>query len=276
VALRWRLTDLSSLNSQRLRSWLWRRLVDLREIVGGTNDAWAGLRTFAIATAFGALTVGWFIPAEWGWRFLLASVVWTALWRSMGRGAALEQRAYGLAPAHPAGWWLVGAGGLGAVAVVGLLLHVVGLPGWAVMAGGVFASIYAIDLVSLVLTRVWPAANPMGWYVMALEASQRQRIRERREAIERSSPAAYVVNHGRAIHEDIDGLGELRRLWRAERPGGDSALVMVEVRNSTLEPDGSRRTYWLRVPPHINTCQAAVAWTFGIERPDDYRLASES
>ena len=34
----------------------------------------------------------------------------------------------------------------------------------------------------------------------------------------------------------------------AERPG-DDPMVMVEVINSSPEPDGSYRTYWLRVPP---------------------------
>ena len=39
---------------------------------------------------------------------------------------------------------------------------------------------------------------------------------------------------------------------------------MVEVRNSTPEPDGSRKTYFLRVPPTVRTAREAVAWTFGL------------
>ena len=39
---------------------------------------------------------------------------------------------------------------------------------------------------------------------------------------------------------------------------------MVEVRNSTPEPDGSVRTYFLRVPPTTRSARAAVAWTFGL------------
>ena len=39
---------------------------------------------------------------------------------------------------------------------------------------------------------------------------------------------------------------------------------MVEVVNSTPEPDGSRKTYFLRVPPTIGTAREAVAWTFGL------------
>ena len=267
---------LPSVNIERLRRWFWRRLVDLREVAGSTDDSWAGFQVFVVGTAVGALTVGWFIPMEWGWRLLLAALIYAALWRLMRRDAALEQRARGLAPAHPAGWWLIGAGGLIAITGVGGVLHALGLPGWAVVAGSAFAALYATDIVSGALARVWPAANPMAWYPQAVEADRRQRVRERRSTMESAGLAAYVVDHGRLIHEDIDGLGEPRRLWRAERPGGDTDLVMVEVRNSTPEADGSRRTYWLRVPPHVRTCQAAVAWTFAIESQDDYQLIAES
>ncbi|MFD4433505.1 DUF6745 domain-containing protein [Nocardia sp. NPDC058497] len=45
---------------------------------------------------------------------------------------------------------------------------------------------------------------------------------------------------------------------------GDENVVIVEVVNSTLEPDGSNRTYWLRVPPTTRTAREGVAWTFGL------------
>lgn len=268
--------DFRSPSIARLRRWLWRRLVDLREMAGGTDEAWDGLVGFVVATAISAVTVGWFVPSEWGWRLLIAAIIWIPLWWATGRSAADGQRDLGMPPAHPGGWWLIGAGSLIALLGVGLALHALGLPGWVVVAGGVFASLYAVDVVVLVLARVWPAANPMSWYPHAVDADRRKRVRHRRRTIGRTGLAAYVVDHGRPIHADADGLGEPRRLWRAERPGGDTALVMVEVRNSTPEPDGSRRTYWLRVPPHVRTCQEAVAWTFGIEGPDQYQPIAES
>jgi hypothetical protein len=40
---------------------------------------------------------------------------------------------------------------------------------------------------------------------------------------------------------------------------------MVEVKNSTPEPDGSTKRYMLRVPPQIETATAAVAWTFDMD-----------
>jgi hypothetical protein len=56
-------------------------------------------------------------------------------------------------------------------------------------------------------------------------------------------------------------------LWRIELEG-DEPLVMVEVVNSTPEPDGTHRTYWLRVPPRTRTAREGVAWTFGLEEAD--------
>jgi hypothetical protein len=65
------------------------------------------------------------------------------------------------------------------------------------------------------------------------------------------------------VHTDQFGT-----LWRADVPG-DEALVMVQVLNSTPEPDGTRRTYFLRVPPTMTTAREAVAWTFGLT-PEEY------
>jgi hypothetical protein len=43
---------------------------------------------------------------------------------------------------------------------------------------------------------------------------------------------------------------------------------MVQVTNVTPEPDGTRRTYWLRVPPDVRTARQAVAWTFDLDEGD--------
>ncbi len=50
---------------------------------------------------------------------------------------------------------------------------------------------------------------------------------------------------------------------------------MVEVHSSTLEPDASRRTYYLRVPPAMRAPREAVAWTFGLASMG-YRPEAES
>lgn len=60
-----------------------------------------------------------------------------------------------------------------------------------------------------------------------------------------------------------EGRDETGVLWRIEL-ADDEDVVMVEVVNSTPEPDGSHRTYWLRVPPATRTAREGVAWTFGL------------
>jgi hypothetical protein len=81
----------------------------------------------------------------------------------------------------------------------------------------------------------------------------------RRVMLEHFGYDRYLRASGaREVHRDETGI-----LWRVELPG-DEPLVMVEVVNSTPEPDGTSRTYFLRVPPSIRTARAGVAWTFGL------------
>ncbi|WP_416957435.1 DUF6745 domain-containing protein [Streptomyces sp. Agncl-13] len=70
----------------------------------------------------------------------------------------------------------------------------------------------------------------------------------------------YLTDSGaRPLHQDETGT-----LWRIDLTD-DEPVVMVEVLNSTPEPDGTHRTYWLRVPPSTRTARAGVAWTFGLD-----------
>lgn len=55
---------------------------------------------------------------------------------------------------------------------------------------------------------------------------------------------------------------EYGTLWRRDRRH-DAPLMAVEVLNSSPEPDGTFKTYFLRVPPNMKTPHEAVAWTFG-------------
>ena len=93
----------------------------------------------------------------------------------------------------------------------------------------------------------------------------------RRVAIERIGLERFVKGIGaRVVQEDKHG-----RLWRTEREIDGERFVAVEVLNATEEPDGSRRRYFLRIPPSIRTARQAVAWTFGLNM-HEYRLARES
>ncbi|MEU3573249.1 DUF6745 domain-containing protein [Kitasatospora sp. NPDC036755] len=81
----------------------------------------------------------------------------------------------------------------------------------------------------------------------------------RRVLLEHYGYERYLADSGaEPVHRDETGV-----LWRIVLPD-DEPVVMVEVVNSTPEPDGTHRTYWLRVPPSTRTARAGVAWTFGI------------
>ncbi|WP_329585947.1 hypothetical protein OG500_34295 [Kitasatospora sp. NBC_01250] len=92
----------------------------------------------------------------------------------------------------------------------------------------------------------------------------------RRVMLEHYGYDRYLAETGaEPLHRDGTGV-----LWRIQLPG-DEPVVMVEVVNSTPEPDGSSRTYWLRVPPRIRTARAGVAWTFGVTE-EEYRPLRET
>ena len=80
----------------------------------------------------------------------------------------------------------------------------------------------------------------------------------------------YIRDSGvKPVHADDYGT-----LYRKEVPG-DEAIVMVKVVNSTAEPDGSFKDYWLRVPPTIQTAREAIAWTFNVD-PKNYQLEAQT
>lgn len=106
----------------------------------------------------------------------------------------------------------------------------------------------------------------------------------RRVMIERYGQARYLLDSGaKELHRDEWGI-----LYQKEIPD-DESLVMVKVVNSTPEPDGSFRDYFLRVDPFLRplmvdgifgepqeiTARNAVASTFG-KRGEEYELAVQT
>ncbi|MFB4317962.1 DUF6745 domain-containing protein [Actinomadura sp. 21ATH] len=86
---------------------------------------------------------------------------------------------------------------------------------------------------------------------------------QRRVMLEIYGYDRYLAESGaHPAHRDSTGV-----LWRIDLPG-DEPIAMVEVVNSTPEPDGTYRTYYLRVPPGTRTARQGVAWTFGVDARD--------
>jgi len=85
-------------------------------------------------------------------------------------------------------------------------------------------------------------------------------VERRRVAIERIGLQRFMTSVGaQVVQEDDYG-----RLWRTEREIDGEHFVTVEVVNSTPEPDGSYKRYFLRVPPATRTARRGVAWSFGL------------
>lgn len=86
-----------------------------------------------------------------------------------------------------------------------------------------------------------------------------QNVEVRRVLIERFGLERYLREGSVGkIHEDQSGI-----LYRMQSQG-DEPIMVVRVRNSTPEPDGTVKEYFLRVPPTMLRARQAVAWTFGL------------
>lgn len=56
----------------------------------------------------------------------------------------------------------------------------------------------------------------------------------------------------------------------------EQSAVLIELQNSSKEPDGSYKTYFLRVPPEMRKVADAAAWTFGMSGKEYMGLAAET
>lgn len=106
---------------------------------------------------------------------------------------------------------------------------------------------------------------------VSLEDINRERNLEvRRIMIEAYGSERYINDSGARVVAD-DRWGTLYR----KDFDDDESMTWVAVVNSTPEPDGSFKTYHLRVPPLIVSPKAAVAWTFGMN-PHEYQPVVET
>lgn len=84
----------------------------------------------------------------------------------------------------------------------------------------------------------------------------------RRYGFERYLRAADATKLDEVHEPPFPGLLDAR-LWRVDTARNEP-MCMLELVNSTPEPDGSAKSYMLYVPPDVETAHQAVAWTFGM------------
>jgi len=93
---------------------------------------------------------------------------------------------------------------------------------------------------------------------------------ELRRLIAEQMGYARLLDDLRAEKIASDEYGTLWRIF--PRHIDDEEVVLVDVVNSSLEPDGSQRRYVLRVPPDQRVPRDAIGWTFGLP-PGTYHPA---
>lgn len=97
-----------------------------------------------------------------------------------------------------------------------------------------------------------------------------QNVELRRVMIEKYGIVRYLQDtQATVVSEDECGV-----LLRKDVPG-DEPIVLLKVINSTAEQDGSFKTYFLRVPPDMQSPREAVAWTFALNS-DEYDPSIET
>jgi hypothetical protein len=89
----------------------------------------------------------------------------------------------------------------------------------------------------------------------------------RRVLIERFGLDNYL-RAGKCVKLHQDDCGTL---YRMNLPG-DEPILVVQVINSSPEPDGTFKEYFLRVPPNITRARQGIAWTFGLSEDEYYPL----
>jgi hypothetical protein len=121
----------------------------------------------------------------------------------------------------------------------------------------------------------WIIREPERITVATIDAETNAEVR--RVLVERFGEERLIREGGAELLD----AGPVGRLWWREiepprrRARTEEPIVMVEVQNSTPEPDGTRKTYYLRVPPNLRTAREAVAWTFGLTG-SEYRPERET
>jgi hypothetical protein len=100
----------------------------------------------------------------------------------------------------------------------------------------------------------WIVERPQDLTCRHIDKEQNAEVR--RVMVERYGMDRYMRDGGaRCVDEGRDG----RRLFRKEQDS-DEPLVMVELVNSTPEPDGHHKKYLVRVPPTTTSADQAAAW----------------
>ncbi len=106
--------------------------------------------------------------------------------------------------------------------------------------------------------------------ITAREVLTEQNLELRRVMLERMGAERFFREANPEVMDQDQDPGGPRQLLRI-RFGSGEDLVCVAV-----QCPSTGRAYLLRVPPTMQTCRQAVAWTAGFDNPDDYHPIHET
>jgi hypothetical protein len=98
-------------------------------------------------------------------------------------------------------------------------------------------------------------------------------LENRRLMLERFGWEQFLSQIGAESCSWDDEYGVLYRTNISDQDGNPIKIVCVT--NSSPEPDGTFKDYYLFVPPQVTSARQAVAWTFGL-KTSEYKPLQES
>ncbi len=140
--------------------------------------------------------------------------------------------------------------------------------------------VYSVHGVQIPFNKRYIVDQPHLITVEAIDAEANAEIRrvmiERyRPGAEVSGAGAYLVDGGaKLLDRDETATADPVELYRKE-VDGDEPIVMMKLINSTAEPDGHFKNYFIRVPPDQTKALDALAWSYGLTA-DQYRPMIET
>lgn len=108
--------------------------------------------------------------------------------------------------------------------------------------------------------------------IKVADIEQERNIEVRRVMVDLYGMERYLRDTNAVVVDDDPQIGTL---YHKTQPWPDETIAVVKVRNSTPEPDGHYKDYFLRVPPTIRSARAGVAWTFKVH-PSRYNPQLET
>ena len=100
---------------------------------------------------------------------------------------------------------------------------------------------------------------------MEIETIEHARLRDLEHLRVRMEHARHDLMREMTIRTAVprESMISPREFWNGmDFDGSPYTYTIAEVTNSTAEPDGTFKQYYLKCPPHMKTIDEAVAWTF--------------